>query len=93
MSNDDSISVDNNENHPLFPFAKSPLCYTPTSDFVHSPRHRTISAADTLESAASMLNSYFSRLADTEGEYGDYITLRVIHGAIKHAIDLMTPPD
>ena len=69
--------------------AQSPLCYIPGPDFVDSHRHRTISATDTLESAASMLSGYFSRLADNEGEHGDYMTLRVIHGAIKHAIALL----
>ena len=84
MSNDDST--------PDFPSARSPLCYTPGPDFVDSHRHRVISATDTLEAASSMLSSYFSRLADCEGEHGDYMTLRVIHAAIRHAIDLMIPP-
>ena len=73
--------------------ALSPLCHVPSADFIHNPQHRALAAVDTLEAAASMLAAHFCRLADDDGEFGEYMALRVIHGAIKHALALLEKPD
>lgn len=84
--------MSNNQFTALHQTALSPLCHTPGADFTTSPQHRALAAVDTLESAGSMLASYYCRIADDDSEFGDYMTLRVIHGAIKHALALLEKP-
>lgn len=72
--------------------ALSPLCHIPSADHISDPRSRALAAVDTLESAAAVLSAHYCRIADTESEFGEYMALRVIHGAIKHALALLEKP-
>lgn len=73
--------------------ALSPLCHVPHAGNISDPNSRALAAVDTLESAAAVLSAHFCRIADHEGEFGEYMALRVIHGAIKHALALLEKPE
>ena len=81
--------MSNNQFTALHQTALSPLCHTPHANNISDPNSRALAAVDTLESAAAVLAAHFCRIADHEGEFGEYMALRVIHAAIKHALALL----
>ena len=81
--------MSNNQFTALHQTALSPLCLIPSDPADSS--WRSLAARDTLDRAEQALESLYQNASNED--YGRVLMLETVHGAIKHAIALLSIPE